>query len=95
MDKSKRLDELVGRVEELLARLPDGPTPDLAALRDKVDDEIMAAWTAISREAARRRELINRSARGPWTIAGAALLVGLCASLLVHRTAPSRASKQA
>lgn len=94
MDKSKRLDELVGGVEQLLARLPDGGNPDCAALRDKVDAEILAAWTAISREAARRRELISRAARGRWTVAGLALLGAVCASLLLDRTAQSRASKQ-
>jgi ElaB/YqjD/DUF883 family membrane-anchored ribosome-binding protein len=94
MDKSKRLDELVGRVEELLAQLPDGANADLAALRDRVDEEIMAAWTAVSREAARRREFIGRSARRPWAIAGVALLVGYCASLLVNRAAPYRAAGQ-
>ncbi|HEY2779285.1 MAG TPA: hypothetical protein VGI90_00810 [Steroidobacteraceae bacterium] len=94
MDKSKRLDELVGRVDELLVRLPDGPNPDLAALRDRVDAEILMAWTAISLEAARRRESIGRAARRPWTIVGVALLVGVCASFLLSGTALSRGSKQ-
>jgi hypothetical protein len=94
MDKSKKLDQLVGSIEDLLARLPLGSNPELAALRDQVDAEILAAWTVISRESARRREIISRAARPPWAIVGLAILAGLCASILVNRTALARAFKQ-
>ncbi len=50
MTRSKKLDELVGSVEDLLARLPENLTPEIAALRDKVDAGIFEAWTAIARE---------------------------------------------
>lgn len=50
LDKTQKLDELVGSVEELLTRLPDSLGPTLTALRDRVDDGIFDAWTAISNE---------------------------------------------
>lgn len=88
MNKAKRLDELVGSIEDLLARLPDGLTPEIVALRDRVDAEIFNAWTTISRERARSRELLNRAASRPWIIVGLALLAA--ATLFANRLAQSR-----
>jgi hypothetical protein len=87
MNKAKRLDELVGGIEDLLARLPDGLNPEVAALRERVDAEIFKAWTTISRERARSLKRLSRAASPPWVIGGLALLT---ASLLVNRLAQSR-----
>ena len=87
MNKAKRLDELVGSVEDLLARLPDDQNPEIRALCERVDAEIMDAWTTISRERAQRLRLVNRAASQPWIVVGLALLA---AALLVNRHARSR-----
>ncbi len=85
MTRSKKLDELVSSVEELLARLPDDVTPEVAELRDKVDAAIFEAWTAIAsegRDTLNRR--VRRSATRFWIAVGLALLAGTT-SLLTHR----------
>ena len=87
MNKAKRLDELVGGIEGLLARLPDSLNPEVVALRERVDAEIFNAWTTISRERARSLKRLSRAASPPWIIGGLALLT---ASLLVNRLAQSR-----
>lgn len=87
MTRSERLDELVGCVEDLLARLPENLTPEIAALRDKVDVGIFDAWTSIAREASSavgRRT--SRSAAGLWTTVGWALLAG-ATGLLAYQCA--------
>ena len=85
MTRSKRLDELVSSVEDLLARLPDNLTPEVAELRDKVDAAIFEAWTAIASDA---RDTLNRTVRRSanrfWIAVGLALLAGTT-SLLTHR----------
>ena len=88
MNKAKRLDELVGSVEDLLARLPDSLNPEIVALRERVDAEIFNAWTTISRERARRLKRLKRAASRPVAIVGLALLAA--ASLFAHRMAQSR-----
>jgi hypothetical protein len=88
MNKAKRLDQLVGGIEDLLARLPDGSNPEILALRDRVDSEIFNAWTTISRERAQRQKRLNRAASRPVVIIGLALLAA--ASLLSNRLAQSR-----
>jgi hypothetical protein len=84
MTRSKKLDELVGSVEDLLARLPADLTPEVAELRDKVDAGIFEAWTSIAAEG---RDKLNRASRRSavrfWIIVGSALLAGT-SSLLVH-----------
>jgi hypothetical protein len=50
VNKAQKLDELVGCVEELLARLPETLDPQVVALRDRVDDGIFDAWQAISEQ---------------------------------------------
>jgi ElaB/YqjD/DUF883 family membrane-anchored ribosome-binding protein len=60
MTKSKQLDELVSSVEDLLSRLPDDLTPEVAELRDKVDAAIFEAWTAVASEG---RDALNRAVR--------------------------------
>jgi hypothetical protein len=91
MTRSKKLDELVSSVEDLLSRLPDNLTPELAALRDKVDVAIFEAWTAVAGEG---REKLNRSSRRSagrfWMIAGVALLAGSSRLLAHQNTRPPR-----
>ena len=48
MNASKKLDELVGEVEELLTQLPANLSPEVDALRDRVDTGIFDAWTSIA-----------------------------------------------
>jgi hypothetical protein len=87
MNKAKRLDELVGGIEDLLARLPDSSTPEIVALRERVDAGIFDAWTMISRERALNLKRLKHSARPSRVIVGLALLT---ASLLANRLAQSR-----
>lgn len=85
MTRSKKLDELVSSVEDLLARLPDNLGPEVAELRDKVDAAIFEAWSAIASEG---RETLNRTLRRSairfWIAVGVALLAGTT-SVLTHR----------
>jgi hypothetical protein len=85
MTRSKKLDELVGSVENLLARLPETLSPELAELRDKVDAGIFEAWTAVAREAADARNRATRrlGARLVSTV-GIVLLAG-ASSLVAYR----------
>jgi hypothetical protein len=94
--RSKKLDQLVSSVEDLLARLPDNLTPEVAELRDKVDSAIFEAWTSIAAEA---RDTLNRASRRSaarfWIVIGVALLAGtssLVAYQMTRRAArlPSR-----
>jgi hypothetical protein len=85
MTRSKQLDELVSSVEDLLARLPENLTPELAALRDKVDAGIFEAWTAIAGEG---RDTLNRALRHSATrvwIAGGLALLAATTSLITYR----------
>ena len=91
MTRSKKLDELVGSVEELLARLPADLTPRLAELRDKVDAGIFEAWTAIAREGAdAQARVARRSGAGPWSAVGMALLAGATSFFAYRMTRPAR-----
>jgi hypothetical protein len=85
MTRSKKLDELVSSVEELLARLPDSLIPEAAELRDRVDAAIFEAWTSIAGEG---RDTLNRASRRSavrfWIIVGLASLAG-ATSLLAYR----------
>jgi hypothetical protein len=86
MTRSKQLDVLVSSVEDLLSRLPDDLSPEVAGLRAKVDAGIFEAWTSIAGEG---RDMLNRASRRSavlrfWTIVGLALLAGT-GSLLVYR----------
>ena len=84
MTRSQKLDELVSCVEDLLARLPENLTPEIAALRDKVDVGIFDAWTSIAREGADARCRRSRSDAGLWATVGWALLTGTT-SLVVYQ----------
>jgi hypothetical protein len=84
MTRSKKLDQLVSSVEDLLAQLPDGLTPEVAALRDKVDAGIFEAWTSVAGEDRDTRGQMARSAIRPWTTAGLALLA-CTAGLIAYR----------
>lgn len=90
MTRSKKLDELVGSVEDLLARLPNDVTPEIADLRDKVDAGIFEAWTSIAREVAdtRGREALHARA-GLWTIVGTAVLAAATGLLAYRATRPA------
>jgi hypothetical protein len=85
MTRSKKLDQLVSSVEDLLARLPDDLTPELAALRDKVDAGIFEAWSSLAGE---ERDALNRashpSADRFWITVGLAILAGT-ASLFAYQ----------
>jgi ElaB/YqjD/DUF883 family membrane-anchored ribosome-binding protein len=61
MNKAKKLDELVACVEELLNQLPQDATPQIAALRDRVDVCIEQSWNAVAREAAEPRSRTRRA----------------------------------
>jgi outer membrane murein-binding lipoprotein Lpp len=88
--RSKKLDELVSSVEDLLSRLPDNLTPEVAELRDKVDAAIFEAWTAIAAEG---RDTLNRAARRSavrfWVIVGLALLAGTSSLVAYRMTRPA------
>jgi len=90
MTRSKKLDELVSSVEDLLTQLPDDLTPELAELREQVDAGIFEAWTSIAGEG---RETLNRASRRSavrfWMIAGLALLAGATSLLAGRITRPS------
>jgi hypothetical protein len=91
MTKSKKLDELVGSVEDLLARLPANLTSEVADLRDKVDAGIFEAWSAIAQEG--RNALGRRSRRSAAqlsTIVGLAFLAGAVSLLAYQMTRPAQ-----
>lgn len=87
MTRSQKLDELVSSVEDLMARLPQGLTPELADLRDKVDAAIFEAWTAITREDTPYRT--SRLDAGPCNALGWALLAGTAAVVAFQATRPA------
>jgi hypothetical protein len=86
VNKTQRLDELVGSVEDLLARLPEGLDPQISALRDKVDDGIFDAWRSISAERLHTEQSTRRMR--PLTLSaavGLAILLALSAKLVLDR----------
>ncbi len=85
MTRSKKLDELVSSVEDLLARLPEDLSPEVAELRDKVDAGIFEAWTAIAAEG---RDTLNRAllpSNTRFWIAGGLALLAATTSLFTYR----------
>ena len=70
MNASKKLDELVGEVEELLTQLPANLSPEVDALRDRVDTGIFDAWTSI----AGRHDPQPRAGAQLWTVLAVAFL---------------------
>ena len=89
MRRSQKLDELVGSVEDLLARLPDNLTPEISALRDKVDAGIFEAWTSIAREVTGTRNAASHPDTGLWTTVGLALLAGTTGVLAYQISRPA------
>jgi ElaB/YqjD/DUF883 family membrane-anchored ribosome-binding protein len=93
MDKSRELDRLVSRVEDLLTRLPDDRNPQIADLYDRVDRVILDTWTAVARERAQSRSSMSsiESAlddyvrRRRWSVIGAAALIAGTAGFLAGR----------
>jgi hypothetical protein len=86
VNKADKLDQLVGSVEDLLARLPDGLDPGITALRDKVDDGIFDAWTAISSERIRTERLRQKATHLTLGAAvGLTICLALSARLLLDR----------
>jgi hypothetical protein len=90
MTRSKKLDELVSSVEDLLSQLPNELTPELAQLRDTVDVAIFEAWTSVAAEG---RDSVNRAARHSaarfWVIVGLARLAGATGLLAYQMTRPT------
>ena len=90
MNKSRELDQLVSKVEALLARLPDNPQPEIAALRNQVDNAIFETWTAVARERAAAKaaaadliDSVNDYVRAhPWLIVGGTFLLAGSVSYL-------------
>jgi hypothetical protein len=83
VNKSRELDRLVGKVEEVLARLPADSSPETNALRENVDRTILATWLALGSEPARRKPPW-RHQRGVVTIA-VTMLVGIVAGSVLRR----------
>jgi hypothetical protein len=92
VNRAEKLDALVGEVEQLLGQLPESLDPAIAALRDKVDDGIFDAWTAISSERLRIQRAVRHSS--PLKVAailGVALLLACSARIFSNRqTRPAR-----
>ena len=92
VNKAEKLDQLVGSVEDLLARLPDGLDPAVMALRDKVDDGIFDAGTAISCERIRTERRRRKAAHlALAAAAGLTVCFALTARLLLGRMGRARA----
>jgi hypothetical protein len=82
VNKSRELDLLVGRVEQILACLPQDRNAEMDALRDKVDRTIMATWLALGSEPPRAARMHHH--RRILDVA-AAILVGIAAGSLMRR----------
>jgi hypothetical protein len=86
VNKTQKLDVLVGSVEDLLARLPEGLDPRITELRDKVDEGIFEAWKSISAERLHVERALRRMR--PLTLGaavGLAVLLAFSARLLLDR----------
>jgi hypothetical protein len=91
MTRAKRLDELVSSVEDLLGQLPENLTPDIAALRDRVDAGIFEAWTSIAGEGAKAHRTEVRHNARLWATVGLALvLAGTTLACRILRPSDSR-----
>jgi len=71
MRASEKLDELVSKVEGLLTQLPANFSPEVDALRDRVDTGIFDAWTSI----AGRHDAHQRVGAQLWTVVALAFLI--------------------
>jgi hypothetical protein len=83
MNKSKELDRLVQCLETALAKLPQDLDAETAALKERADDTIFEAWTAISGQNvcsplvdATAYRLQKKIYRQPWRTFGIAFLLG-------------------
>jgi hypothetical protein len=83
VNKSRELDRLVGRLDELLACFPEQQNPELDALRDKVDRTILVTWQALGNEHARSTARLRHQGRIAMTLA--AMFVGIAAGALARR----------
>jgi hypothetical protein len=79
MRRLGKLDELVGNVDALLARLPVESDPEVDALRDRVDTGIFEAWTSIGHE---RDEPVGRTTA--WILMGLAIAIATAAIFLAN-----------
>jgi ElaB/YqjD/DUF883 family membrane-anchored ribosome-binding protein len=83
MDKNTSLSELVADAEALLSKLADVKTPDIQALRDRVEAGIADAKKSLSRGTDRVQELtesvVGYVRENPWVAvaAGTAIAVAL------------------
>ena len=92
MNKSKELDRLVQSLEAALAKLPLAGDADLAALRERADDIIFEAWTAISGQNVNASSVDSTAYKlqkeiycQPWRTLGLALFLGGIAGVLAGR----------
>jgi hypothetical protein len=83
VNKSQELDRLVARVEELLARLPQEPSPEISALRTKVDGAILSAWLDLGSETLDGVERLRHHRRS--VAIAAVIFVGIAAGALLRR----------
>jgi hypothetical protein len=83
VNKSRELDRLVEQLEDLLARLPEDPSPEISALREKVDRTILATWLGLGAEPAQGAAHIRHHRRTVMIVA--VLFVGIVAGALVRR----------
>ncbi len=75
-----QLDELVGRVEALLALLPVSSNPEVDAVRDRVDGGIFEAWTSIALDST------ESSGGAPiWILMGLVFIIATATSFVVLR----------
>ncbi|HEY0748977.1 MAG TPA: hypothetical protein VGD63_19895 [Steroidobacteraceae bacterium] len=91
MNKTKKLDELVERVDAVLTQFPDN-APGMVALREELDKAILETWTAVARERAEARaamdELQSMSdvvRANRWMILGAVAAVAAAAGFIAAR----------
>ncbi len=89
MNKTRKLDQLVSRVDGLLARLPDETGAEIDSLRAHIDSTIFETWTVVEREQAEAKATMSEAIaavnryvrRNRWACAAAALLFAASAGL--------------
>jgi ElaB/YqjD/DUF883 family membrane-anchored ribosome-binding protein len=92
VNKTKKLDELVERVDALLTQFPDD-APGIVALREDLDKAILESWTAVARERAQARAAMDELAQSMsdvvranrWMILGAVAAVAAAAGFIAAR----------
>jgi ElaB/YqjD/DUF883 family membrane-anchored ribosome-binding protein len=93
VNKTRQLDQLVSRVDGLLARLPEEADSEIGSLREQIDSTIFETWTVVAREHAEARatmleaiEAVNGYVRRHrWACVAAALVFAASAGLKAGR----------